>query len=292
MGHFHPRRAAQANHGGKGSRERGRRVQPRRGHRAAHAQGPLRWGDGPRRPRWEILRVPGEGHGHGHRRRGHAVQVLYGGFHGQRRPDMDVPLLRGIRVRHGLPAGRGADEPRTALGRHPDEGFLRAGRYHLRGLRRADRQRQRRTGHEPLCRARRRRRAALHPGQRAHGGVACRARAVLLRHHAPDPGNQQGHDGGLPQRAAFLRAVPRQPGAGRHQGAHRDLWLRSLHPRRAHRRRVLGGHATHDDRARPVRRRGDGWRQSQQIRRGLLRRGQARRAWGRGLHGGSGSTAP
>ena len=43
---------------------------------------------------------------------------------------------------------------------------------------------------------------------------------------------------------------------------------------------------------RPVRRRGDGWRQSQQIRRGLLRRGQARRAWGRGLHGGSGSTAP
>ena len=75
---------------------------------------------------------------------------------------------------------------------------------------------------------RRRRRAALHPGQRAHGGVACRARAVLLRHHAPDPGNQQGHDGGLPQRAAFLRAVPHSRGRTSPRSPSR-LTARSLH---------------------------------------------------------------
>ena len=54
--------------------------------------------------------------------------------------------------------------------------------------------------------------------------------------------------------------------------------------RRAHRRRVLGGHATHDDRASlfAAGRRLAAIPNSS----GLLRQGQARRAWGRGLHGG------
>ncbi len=110
VGHFHPRRTAQADHGGKGHRERGRRLQPRGRDRAAHGRGPLRRRNGPRRARRRFLRLPGQGHGHCHGRRGHALQVLHGGQHRQWRADMDVPLLRGLGLCHGLQAGGRADE--------------------------------------------------------------------------------------------------------------------------------------------------------------------------------------